>query len=101
MRAATSATPCQSARADHFTTSADGADYPLSEGMTLREALSALRKAGRDAFGNIGGALACMSDGTTLEVENQPASDGGELMSSQLITRGVIGSNACRRRLKR
>jgi len=77
----------------------DGADYPLSEKMTLRQALAALRKAGRAGFGDIGGALACMSDGTTLEIELQPASGGGELMASQIITRGIIGADRPRRRL--
>lgn len=66
----------------------DGADYPVEEGMTLRQALAALRDAGRDNFGDIGGMTAMLSDCTHLEVCNQPAIGGGELMGTQVIRRG-------------
>ena len=67
----------------------DWADYPVEEGMTLRQALAALRSAGRDMFGDIGSMTAMLSDYTTLEVCNQPAIGGGELMGTQVIRRGI------------
>ena len=67
----------------------DGADYPVREGMTLRQALAAIRDAGRDNYGDIGGMSAIMSDATDLSVECQSATGGGELMSSQVITRTI------------
>jgi hypothetical protein len=57
--------------------------------MTLRQALAAIRDAGRDNYGNIGGMYAVMSDGTDLSVDCQRATGGGELMSSQVITRTI------------
>ena len=61
-------------------------DYPEDlTGMTLRQALRALRAVN---WGNIGGTHAIeLSDGTTIRVELQAASDGGQLMSSQRIVR--------------
>ena len=67
----------------------DLADYPVEEGMTLRQALAALRDAGRARFGDIGGMTAMLSDCTTLEVVNQPAIGGGELMGAQVIRREI------------
>jgi hypothetical protein len=67
----------------------DGADYPVEEGMTLRQALAALRSAGRDNFGNLGGMTAMLSDCTSLEVCNQPAIGGGRLMGTQVIRREI------------
>ena len=67
----------------------DGADYPVRDGMTLRQALAAIRDAGRVNYGDIGGMHAVMSDGTDLSVECQSATGGGELMSSQVITRTI------------
>ena len=67
----------------------DGADYPVEEGMTLRQALTALRSAGRDNFGDLGGMTAMLSDYTTLEVCNQPAIGGGRLMGTQVIRREI------------
>lgn len=66
----------------------DHAQRIIGEGMTLRDALAALRKAGRFNFGDIGGLSCELSDGSTLSVECQPC-DGGrcELMSSQRIER--------------
>lgn len=64
-------------------------DYPVEEGMTLRQALAALRDAGRDRFGDIGGMSAMLSDYTTLDVCNQPAIGGGELMGTQVIRREI------------
>ena len=64
-------------------------DYPVEEGMTLRQALAALRSAGRDRFGDLGSMTAMLSDYTTLEVCNQPAIGGGELMGTQVIRREV------------
>ena len=63
----------------------DGADYPVEEGMTLRQALAALRDAGQANFGGIGGMTAMLSDRTLLEVSNRPAIGGGELMGTQVI----------------
>ena len=65
------------------------ADYPVEEGMTLRQALAALRSAGRDNFGDLGGMTAMLSDYTTLEVCNQPAIGGGQLMGTQVIRREI------------
>lgn len=67
----------------------DWADYPVEEGMTLRQALAALRDAGRDMFGDLGGMTAMLSDYTTLEVCNQPAIGGGKLMGTQIIRRKI------------
>ena len=67
----------------------DGADYPVEEGMTIRQAIKALRDAGQDNFGDIGGMSAMLSDYTSLSVCNCPASDGGELMSTQRIQREI------------
>jgi len=64
-------------------------DYPIEEGMTLHQALAALRSAGRARFGDIGGMTAMLSDCTTLEVVNQPAIGGGELMGAQVIRREI------------
>ena len=69
----------------------DGADYPVEEGMTVRQAIRALREAGQDNFGNIGGMSAMLSDYTALSVEDQPASDGGKLMGTQRIRREING----------
>ena len=65
----------------------DGADYPVEEGMTLRQALAALRDAGQANFGNLGGMTAMLSDCTNLEVVNQTAIGGGVLMGTQVIRR--------------
>lgn len=67
----------------------DGADYPVEEGITLQQALAALRSAGRDNFGDIGGMTAMLSDYTTLEVVNRSAIGGGELMGTQVIRRVI------------
>jgi len=67
----------------------DRADYPVEEGMTIHQSLAALRSAGRDRFGNLGGMTAMLSDYTTLEVCNQPAIGGGELMRTQVIRRVI------------
>ncbi len=64
-------------------------DYPVEEGMTLQQALAALRSAGRDRFGDLGGMTAMLSDYTTLDVCNQPAIGGGELMGTQVILRVI------------
>ena len=55
--------------------------------LTLRQALAVIRSE-RDAFGDIGGLHADLSDGTIISVELRPASDGGYLMNSQRIVRG-------------
>ena len=65
----------------------DGGDYPaLRHGQTLRQALAALRAAD---WGDLGGTFPLpLSDGTWLEVELTPASDGGgSLMGSQRVAR--------------
>ena len=67
----------------------DGADYPVEEGMTLRQALAALRDAGQANFGNLGGMTAMLSDCTKLEVVNQPAIGGGKVMGTQVIRREI------------
>ena len=67
----------------------DGSDYPVEEGMTLRQALAALRDAGQANFGGIGSMTAMLSDYTTLDVCNHPAIGGGELMGTQVIRREV------------
>jgi len=65
----------------------------VTDGMTVREALAALRAVGRHAFGDMGEASWELSDGSILHVSLQNASDGGQLMSSQRIARhrGLAG----------
>jgi len=65
------------------------ADYPVEEGMTLHQSLAALRSAGRDMFGDLGGMTAILSDYTILEVCNRSAIGGGELMGTQVIRREI------------
>jgi hypothetical protein len=60
---------------------------PVSEGMTMREALNDIR-ANRDSFGDIGGMTAELSDGSHIVVQCQPCEDGHALlMDSQRIER--------------
>lgn len=63
----------------------DDSDRPDLDGMTVRECLAALRTV---RWGNIGGATVELSDGTIIDVELEPASDGNSwLMSSQRAVR--------------
>jgi len=64
----------------------DGQPADITRGMTIRQVLSMLREAGRDSFGDIGGARIYLSDGTWIEVSLTPTSGGAYLMSSQRIT---------------
>jgi hypothetical protein len=67
---------------------------PVENGMTLRQALKALRDAGQSNFGNIGGATYELSDGTRLCVELKSTDDGNSrLMSSQEIVRYEFDGN--------
>ena len=68
----------------------DNAERPVEEGQTLREALKALREAGRSAFGNMGTLTAELSDDTTLEIKLKTTTNPGyaRLMNSQYIERG-------------
>ena len=66
----------------------DYADWDdVAEGMTVRQALKSLRKAGRENYGSIGTMTAQLSDNSRLYVDLQDASGGGYLMSSQRIIR--------------
>ena len=66
----------------------DHAERIVREGMSLRDALAALRKAGRKNFGNIGGMSCDLSDGSRIAVDLQSSTDGtSRLMSSQRIER--------------
>ena len=69
----------------HMPDSADWDDVEI--GMTLRQALQSLRHACRRNYGNIGEMTADLSDGTILEICLKSAVGGGQLMSSQEITR--------------
>ena len=60
---------------------------PVKEGMTTRQAIEAIRAWGRWRFGNMGGMLAEMDDGTRIEVECWYGKQGTGLMSSQEIKR--------------
>jgi len=64
-----------------------GCPAEIYEGMTIRECLKALRDAKRWSFDDLGGATIRLSDGTWIDVELTPASDGGYLIASQRITR--------------
>ncbi len=67
----------------------DESERPVRAGQTLRQALKALRKAGRHNFGNIGGMTAKLCDNTCLDVSLKPC-EGGMLMNSQRISRTVF-----------
>jgi hypothetical protein len=56
------------AKVESITTHHTNAPAPVREGMTLREALEAIR-AHRDTFGGLGGLSAELSDGSQLVVE--------------------------------
>ena len=63
----------------------DYSDHVDCHGMTIRQALRALR--GVD-YGNIGGTHQIdLSDGTWMQVELTPSCDGSRLMSSQRCVR--------------
>lgn len=57
----------------------------LKIGMTLRQVLGAIRRAD---FGGLGGMnCADLSDGTHLEVINEPAGDAGCFLGSHIVQR--------------
>ena len=65
----------------------DHAEKPELKGMTLHKALKTLR--GLD-WGNMGGThLIDLSDRSWICVECQGSSDGGTLLSSQMIERSI------------
>ena len=66
----------------------DYGDYDVVKiGHTLRQALRCLRIAGRYNYGDMGGMIVPLSDGTYLEIALQSATDNGLLLSSQRIAR--------------
>lgn len=74
----------ESSQSDHLP---DWGEYLDLAGLTLRQALAAIRAAGRKNFGNIGGMTAELSDGSSIEVSLRPAGDRTYVMSSQRIVR--------------
>jgi len=64
----------------------DGAEYPVERGMTVRQALSALRKAGRENLGSIGNVHITLSDYSSISTPLQ-IDGGGRLLNSQQLTR--------------
>ncbi len=80
----------------------DNSARPAQTGQTLRQALSALRKAGRENFGNIGTMTARLSDTTDLDVMLQSSDDGNSrLMNSQQIIRVGFDADAGREQIIR
>jgi len=66
----------------------EGCYDPIRPGMTLRQALKALREVGPENFGSIGGAIYQLSDNSILRVENpSTGGDGAYLMGAQEIVR--------------
>jgi hypothetical protein len=77
-------------------------EVTISEGESLRDALATIRKAGRSAFGNIGGMEVTLSDRSFLCVELQEAHErGARLMNSQRIVRKEFDSEYGRDRIVR
>jgi len=57
-------------------------------GLTVRETLRELRDVGRSHFGDLGGMMAYLSDGSWIEVQLLAAYERGcQLLSSQRIVR--------------
>ena len=66
----------------------DHAEYGVvTPGMTVRQAVAALRETGPSNYGNLGTLSAVLDDGTALEVRLQDAYGGGQLLSTQRIER--------------
>ncbi len=61
----------------------------IHTGDTLKKALASIRSFGKWRFGNIGGCEIELSDGSAIVVDCQDATGGGQLMSSQIITRSA------------
>lgn len=72
-------------------------DRPQLAGLTLRQTVRALRGV---IWGDMGAAVIDLSDGSWLIVRNQPASDGGELLGTQIAVRyhEIRGRQVCGRK---